>query len=37
VRDGRLSFLEGFTYGDDQWAEDARVLAVKDVVSIQPE
>jgi hypothetical protein len=37
VRDGRLAFLEGFTYGDDQWSEDARVLAVTDVVPIQPE
>jgi hypothetical protein len=36
VRDGRLSFLEGYTYGNDQWAEDAAVLAVKDVKPIHP-
>jgi hypothetical protein len=37
VRDGRLSMLEGYTYGDEQWSEDAKVLSIKDVVPIRPE
>jgi hypothetical protein len=35
VRDGRLSTLEGFTY-DDPWPENARVLAVDNIIPIIP-
>jgi hypothetical protein len=31
VRDGRLATLEGYTF-DDSWPENARVLAIEDVV-----
>jgi len=35
VRDGHLSVLEGYTYGDE-WSEDTAVVAVKDVTPILP-
>lgn len=35
VKDGRLATLEGYTFGDE-WAEGARVLAVKNVQPIVP-
>ena len=35
VRGGRLSMLEGYTY-DGEWEEDTQVLAVSDVLPIQP-
>lgn len=37
VRDGRLATLEGYTFGDEGWAENARVLAVKNVEPVVPE
>ena len=37
VRGGLLSLFEGYTYGDEQWSEDAKVLSVKDVIPIRPE
>jgi hypothetical protein len=36
VRAGSLSMLEGYTYGDEEWREDAKVLAVREVVPIEP-
>jgi hypothetical protein len=36
VRDGRLSLLEGYTHAGEEWAEDAVVLSVGDVLPIQP-
>jgi hypothetical protein len=35
VREGRLAMLEGFSY-DDEWPENAAVLAVSDVVPLDP-
>jgi hypothetical protein len=35
VRDGRLVMLEGFTY-DDLWPEHARVLAIENIIPINP-
>jgi hypothetical protein len=37
VRSGRLSTLEGYTFGDEGWAENARVLSVENVEPIVPE
>jgi hypothetical protein len=34
VRGGRLATLEGYTYGDDIWAEDAVVTSISDVVPV---
>jgi hypothetical protein len=34
VRNGRVATLEGYTNGDDQWTEDAEVIAVEDVSPI---
>lgn len=36
VRDGRLATLEGYTFGDEGWAEDAKVLAIERVEPISP-
>ena len=36
VRDGVLSMLEGFVYGDGVWSEEAQVLAVSDVTPVDP-
>jgi hypothetical protein len=35
VRDGRLSMLEGYTYGNEAWSESAKILRVTDVFSLQ--
>jgi len=32
IRDHRLAFLDGYTYGNDEWPEDAVILSVEDVV-----
>ena len=37
VKNGRLATLEGYTFGDEGWAENARVLAVENVEPIIPE
>jgi len=36
VRDGRIAMLEGYTYGDDKWAEDAQVVSVEAIIPIHP-
>jgi hypothetical protein len=36
VRGGRLATLEGYTFGEEGWAEHARVLDVKNVKPILP-
>jgi len=36
VRAGRLATLEGYTYGDDTWEENAAVLSIDDVFPILP-
>ncbi len=36
VEHGRLSMLEGYTYGDEPWSEDAVVLSVGRVTPLQP-
>lgn len=37
VRKGRLATFEGYTYGDDTWAEDAVVVAIDDVLPVLPD
>ncbi len=37
VKSGRLATLEGYTFGNEGWAENARVLAVENVEPIAPE
>jgi hypothetical protein len=37
VKKGRLATLEGYTFGDEGWAENARVLAVENVEPVVPE
>jgi hypothetical protein len=37
VRGGRLAMLEGYTYGDDAWADNAVVLSIDDVFPIVPD
>jgi hypothetical protein len=34
VCEGRLSTLEGFTYGDEGWPDDARVVRIENVIPI---
>jgi hypothetical protein len=36
IREGRLATLEGYTFGDEGWAENARVLAIENVVPVVP-
>ena len=36
IRDGRLATLEGYTFGDEGWAENARVLAIESVEPVSP-
>jgi hypothetical protein len=36
VRDGRLATLEGYTFGNEGWAEHARVLAVENIQPVYP-
>jgi hypothetical protein len=36
VRNGRITMLEGYTYGDDAWTEETEVVSVDDVVPILP-
>jgi hypothetical protein len=36
IRGGRLATLEGYTYGDDPWPENAVVLAIDDVFPVVP-
>ena len=37
VCEGRLATLEGFTYGSEEWAEDARVLSVENIEPVYPD
>ena len=34
VRNGVLDMLEGYTYGDGEWAEDAEIVGIADVEPI---
>ena len=36
VRDGRIAMLEGYTYGDDKWAEDEEIVSVEAIIPIHP-
>jgi hypothetical protein len=36
IEGGRLDTLEGYTFGDDSWAESAKVLAIENVEPIVP-
>jgi hypothetical protein len=36
VRGGRLATLEGYTFGDDAWPDNAVILSIGDVFPIVP-